>query len=413
MQETLLTVESLCFFTMASLDLFARAVDHFLSITVSPTQKPSRTTFSSLLGCIESDDECNEPKKTLISQFPDLPITHLWEDAWNEWIKPLAQRRHALTHDSILLPIEVAHRGASFADELPDSTDLAIVETEDALEFADGVITKLRDFFRSSFLIIMQMSQEWNERESTELPEYPPDLPLKEWNPTDINLEEALNAWITTSADNEDAIKIFYHRLHADLQKTWSLPQCESFLRANKLTSYRVTKGTGHTAKDYDQINRALVHMTVGDREIDVWFSLVKARSDRWHIIREPISTFPDPIVRLECKDIWRKQSDRSSGYRDLLYGAILRNTSEDLLSNITLTLCQGGQVSDYSELHTTTAGSLAPKEQTSLDCRFANGCLPPYGFRLLSGPLSMRLCYDTPDGQRYSGDFTFQEAAT
>ena len=141
------------------------------------------------------------------------------------------------------------------------------------------------------------------------LPDYPPDLNLREWSPTNYNLEEALNAWIAVSAGDSGEVETFYHRVHADLKKSWSLPQCRSLLQSNRLQSYRVTQGRSSTDGQYGQVSRALVRMVLEDREIDVWFSVVQARSDRWHIIREPISTFPDPHVRLECAEMWRRQS--------------------------------------------------------------------------------------------------------
>lgn len=407
--ESLLTVEALCFSAMAALDLLARAVDHLLSITVSPTQRRSRVTFSGLLGVREADEECEDTKKTLSVEHPDLALTKLWQNAWLEWIAPLARRRHMLAHDSILHPVEVVHSGLSFMDELPDSTNMTAFQSEDALEFADDVVTRLREFFRGSFVIVAEMAQKWSEQEEVDLPDYPPDLPLKEWSPTNVDLEEALDAWIAASAGDDAAAKTVYHRVHADLKKTWSLSLCESFLRSNKLISYRITKGTGHTDKHYGQISRALVRMTFCDHETESWISVARARNDRWHIIREPISTFADPVTRLECRDMWRKQSDRGSGFRDVLYGASIGNTSAGSLSNVTVTLCQGDRVAEYLELQTTAVGTLAPGETTPLDRRFEGGCLPPYGFRLLSGPLSLRFCYDTEDGQRYAGDFPFE----
>ena len=90
----------------------------------------------------------------------------LWMGA--ESIQPLAQRRHSLTHDSILQPIEVVHGGVSFTDELPDSADITDLRMEDALEFADEVLAKLRGLFRESFAIIAKMAQEWGACETVD-----------------------------------------------------------------------------------------------------------------------------------------------------------------------------------------------------------------------------------------------------
>lgn len=410
--ESLLTIEALCFFAMASLDLLARTVDHLLSVTVSPTQRRSRTTFVGLLGCRESDDECDEPKKTLDSQYSELQITRLWRNAWNEWIEPLAKRRHKLTHDSILYPVEVPHSGASFTDQSFEDSDITRMRIEDALEFATNIAEKLRMLFTNSFINIAQMAQLWTEQNIMDLPKYNPNLQQQECSPTNINLEEALNAWIAVGEGNEKDVKTFYYRVHSDLKNVWKLSQCESFLRSNKLTSYNIYKNTEHTDNRYGQINLKLARMTVDNREIDVWFSVVRVRSDRWHIIREPISTFPDPIVRLECINMWRRQSDRNSGFRDVLYGATIKNISDEQLSNIEVTLFQGLQTYEYKELQTINVGSLIPNATAPLDCRLIGGCLPPYDFRLLSGPLSLRFCYDTVDGQRYAVDFPYNKPA-
>lgn len=407
-QETLLTVEALCFTALSALDILARAVDHLLSVTVSPKQRRSRATFASLLGVRETIDEESEARPSLLSAHPDLPLTNLWSAAWSDWVSTLAQLRHKVAHDAVLFPVEVSHAGCAFEEDIPDARSLTTGQSRDALEFADDVVRKLQAILRDSMLLMAEMAKGWAETEVVNLPKYPSDLPTREWSPTNINLEEALDSWKAISAGDDKAALRFYHRVHPKLKKVWSRPECESFLRSNPLISYRIMQGRASTDKQYGQVYRALVRMILADREVDTWISVAPVRSDRWHIIREPISTFPDTVRRIECDNMWRRQSGEDSGYRNVLYGARITNVSSELLTNLAITLYDGGRVADYLDLQTTQMGNLSPREAMDLNLCFENGCLPPYGFGLINGPLSLRVCYGVPDGQRYAADFAF-----
>jgi hypothetical protein len=149
-------------------------------------------------------------------------------------------------------------------------------------------------------------------------------------------------------SEGDVAVGRFYERLAPEWQQRWSYHRCRALLTNRVLQDFSLEKTGSVTDKQYGQMAKVCVRMMFDTGPELWWFSLIQDKPARWSLTLTPLATFSASQQRVEVSGLWRKQSGRESGHRDILFGGLIHNISGEELLRVTVSVLCGDSLRDY-----------------------------------------------------------------